>query len=68
MEELQVIFCRFFGNVVNKVTVERGKLGEIEENLEGEFESRMSSINSLVSSFQSLSVNIEKSKSSTGGE
>ena len=68
MEEIQVIFCRFFGNTMNKVIVERGKLGEIEENLQGEFDSRISTINALFSSYQCLSTNIENSKSSTGGE
>lgn len=68
MEEIQIIFCRFFGNTVNKIIIERGKLGEIEDNLESEFDSRMSAMNALFSSYQDLNVNIEKSKSSTGGE
>jgi len=63
LEEIQIIFCRFFGNTINKTVVSAGKLGEERENLNSQFESNLNSVNALFNSFSGLKENVTNSGS-----
>jgi len=63
LEEIQVIFCQYFGNTIDRTKVADGKVGELIAELKAFYETTWENSDDEFSNYMNLLTNIKNSHS-----